>query len=164
MKFEKIGKCLLNVLGYMGLLYLERVIHELGHAITALLLGAEVLEFHIFPQPYCVIRMKDIETYRVILMAGAPAAILYGLSLMKIGKKKELIIPYTVGLTVVSFETAYWGISPFIKRGDAHRLYNTFKDIDPKPISYCFIVGDLLFVASSLRTVDKIIKSKFLLE
>ena len=43
-------------------------LHEFGHAAAAVLLGAEVLEFNMFPDPYILCNMRNLSEGRVIIV------------------------------------------------------------------------------------------------
>ena len=64
---KKIG--LMLVVGLSVAIVIYPVIHELGHSIVAIIVGAEVIEFNILPLPSVLCNVKDVGSIGMVLIS-----------------------------------------------------------------------------------------------
>ncbi len=59
---------MLFIIGIIVAIILYPLIHELGHALTAILVGADVVEINLFPVPNILCNLKGVGSFEVTLI------------------------------------------------------------------------------------------------
>lgn len=62
------------IVGLIVTIVVYPILHELGHSIVAILFGAEVLEFNIFPYPNVLCNIKSVSSTGIIAISIAGCA------------------------------------------------------------------------------------------
>ena len=57
------------IVGLIVTLVVYPILHELGHSIVAILFGAEVLEFNIFPYPNILCNIKSVNSMGIVTIS-----------------------------------------------------------------------------------------------
>ena len=57
------------IVGLVVTIAVYPILHELGHSIVAILFGAEVLEFHIFPYPNVLCNIKSVSSIGIVVIS-----------------------------------------------------------------------------------------------
>lgn len=72
---------LMLIVGLIVTIVVYPILHELGHSIVAILLGAEVVEFNIFPYPNVLCNIKGVSSIGIIAIsiAGCVFPILFAI-------------------------------------------------------------------------------------
>lgn len=57
------------IVGLIVTIIVYPILHELGHSIVAILFGAEVLEFNIFPYPNVLCNIKSVSSIGIVVIS-----------------------------------------------------------------------------------------------
>ncbi|MBD3341628.1 MAG: hypothetical protein GF353_21160 [Candidatus Lokiarchaeota archaeon] len=127
---------------FIIILTIFSIIHELGHAIAAILTGGECLaigfDFTNFCY-YCKIKYYTIEGYRITVAAGSATSCGLAFIVNLYSYKKKWIFLYSVSKIMLFSELMYWTISPLIGLGDGFVFFSSFEGVNPAFFSTLFL-------------------------
>jgi len=103
-------------IGFMVAIILYPLMHELGHALTAIIVGADVLEFDFFPIPSILCNLKGVGSFEatVIGFGGSIFPVLLTVHM----EPKKFDVWYTCfllrGISFISFVISFVSVVLFV--------------------------------------------------
>lgn len=115
-------KYILFIILCIPIFYGFSFIHEIGHAVAAVLTGNIVEKIIIFPSGVCYIIWTNYSAAGLVYIAGSLLVFIINVPLFIYSIVKKCVWVFYISFIEIIKESLYWAISPFIKWGDAYLL------------------------------------------